>query len=86
MVAKITSGKSLFGALAYNQEKVDKDKAKVLGANLIRQPADGNYRIGKVMEDFTRFMPSHYRTKNPVFHASLNPHPEDKLTDAELTY
>ncbi len=85
MVARISSGKSLFGALAYNQEKVDQKNAKVLGGNLIREPASGEYRIGKIMEDFMNHMPSHYRTKNPVFHASINPHPDDKLTDADLT-
>jgi len=24
-------------------------------------------------------------TRKPVFHVSLNPHPDDRLTDAELT-
>jgi hypothetical protein len=85
MVAKISAGKSLFGALAYNHEKVDNGKAKVLGANLLCEPADGAFRIGSVMADFNRWIPSHFRTKNPVFHVSLNPHPDDKLTDDQLT-
>lgn len=85
MVAKISAGKSLFGALAYNQEKVDDGKAKVLGANLICEPADGKFSIGGVMDDFNRWIPSHFRTKNPVFHVSLNPHPDDKLTNEQLT-
>ena len=85
MVAKISAGKSLFGALAYNHEKVDNGKAKVLGANLVCEPADGAFRIGSVMVDFNRWIPSHFRTKNPVFHVSLNPHPDDKLTDDQLT-
>ncbi|MBF0647220.1 relaxase/mobilization nuclease domain-containing protein [Dysgonomonas sp. GY75] len=84
MVAKISAGKSLFGALAYNQEKVDDGKAKVLGANLICEPADGKFNIGDVMDDFNRWIPSHFRTKNPVFHVSLNPHPDDKLTNEQL--
>lgn len=85
MVAKISAGKSLFGALAYNQEKVDDGKAKVLGVNLICEPADGKFSIGGVMDDFNRWIPSHFRTKNPVFHVSLNPHPDDKLTNEQLT-
>lgn len=84
MVAKISAGKSLFGALAYNQEKVDDGKAKVLGTNLIYEPADGKFSIGSVLDDFNRWIPSHYRTKNPVFHVSLNPHPDDKLTNGQL--
>lgn len=84
MVAKISVGKSLFGALAYNQEKVDDGKAKVLDANLVCEPADGKFSIGSVMDDFNRWIPSHFRTKNPVFHVSLNPHPDDKLTNEQL--
>ena len=84
MVAKISAGKSLFGALAYNQEKVDDGKAKVLGANLVCEPADGKFSIGSVMNDFNRWIPSHFRTKNQVFHVSLNPHPDDKLTNEQL--
>lgn len=30
MIAKITTGASLYGALAYNQEKIDQDTAHVL--------------------------------------------------------
>ncbi len=30
MIAKITTGASLYGALAYNQEKIDQDTAQVL--------------------------------------------------------
>lgn len=84
MVAKISAGKSLFGALAYNQEKVDDGKAKVLGANLVCEPADGKFSIRSVTDDFNRWIPSHFRTKNPVFHVSLNPHPDDKLTNEQL--
>ena len=30
-------------------------------------------------------MPQRYRTENPMFHVSLNPHPDDKLSDDDLT-
>ena len=33
MVAKISTGSSLFGALAYNQDKVDRKEAEVLFSN-----------------------------------------------------
>ena len=29
-------------------------------------------------------MPNHYRTEKPVIHISLNPHPDDVLTDGQL--
>lgn len=85
MVAKISTGQSLYGALAYNQEKVDEGHAKILAANLVLQSEDGQFSIGDCMKDFQRWMPSHYRTEKPVIHISLNPHPDDVLTDEQLT-
>ena len=85
MVAKISTGQSLYGALAYNQEKVDEGHAKILAANLVLQPEDGQFSIGDCMKDFQRWISSQYRTEKPVIHISLNPHPDDVLTDEQLT-
>lgn len=85
MVAKINIGSNLYGALAYNQEKVDEGVGKILGANLVFEPADGRFNVTDCMNDFKRFIPIHFRTEKPVFHVSLNPHPDDRLTDDQLT-
>lgn len=85
MVAKISHGSNLYGALSYNQEKVDEGLAKVLATNLVIEPTDGVFNASACMQDFERFMPSHITTKKPVIHVSLNPHPDDKLTDEQLT-
>lgn len=85
MVAKISHGSNLYGALSYNQEKVDEGLGKVLGTNLILEPADGVFSIGASMTDFERMRPAHITTKNPAIHISLNPHPDDKLTDQQLS-
>ena len=85
MVAKISSSSSLGSALAYNINKVSKGQAQVLGTNLIFCPADGAFKTAEVLSDFETFMPLRYRTENPTFHVSLNPHPDDDLSDAELT-
>lgn len=85
MVAKISTGQSLHGALAYNQDKVDEGHARVLATNLVLQPEDGQFRVSSCMDDFQRWMPSHFRTEKPVIHISLNPHPDDVLTDEQLT-
>lgn len=85
MVAKISHGSNLYGALSYNQEKVDEGLGKVLATNLVIEPADGAFNAFACMQDFERFMPSHITTKKPVIHVSLNPHPDDKLTDEQLT-
>lgn len=48
MVAKITSGASVYGALYYNYEKADKDKARILGWNHIMERSDGTVsQIGR---------------------------------------
>ena len=85
MVAKINIGSNLYGALAYNQEKVDEGVGKVLGTNLVFEPADGRFNVADCMSDFMQFVPSHFRTEKPVFHVSINPHPDDRLTDDQLT-
>ncbi|MEA4809379.1 hypothetical protein SDC9_25947 [bioreactor metagenome] len=85
MVAKISHGSNLYGALSYNQEKVDEGLGKVLVTNLVIEPADGAFNASACMQNFERFMPSHITTKKPVIHISLNPHPDDKLTDEQLS-
>lgn len=84
MVAKITIGSNLYGALAYNQEKVDEGLGKVLGSNLVFEPANGHFNVSQCVNDFIRFVPAHFRTEKPVFHVSINPHPEDGLSDDQL--
>lgn len=83
MVAKISIGSSLYGALAYNGEKMNEAHGRVLGANKIVLPVDGNINIGAMAENFKAFMPKTGRTKKPVLHISLNPHPNDRLTDQD---
>jgi len=84
MVARISVGKNLYGALAYNQNKVDEGGAKVLSAHLLRYPEDGRFRPDESMRQFLEWMPNHYRTEKPVIHISLNPHPVDVLTYSQL--
>ncbi|MFR4273956.1 MAG: conjugal transfer protein MobB [Bacteroides thetaiotaomicron] len=84
MVAKINIGSNLYGALAYNQEKVDEGLGKILGSNLVFEPTDGQFNVSECMDDFMQFVPAHFRTEKPVFHVSLNPHPDDRLTDDQL--
>ena len=85
MVAKITTGNNLYGALAYNQEKVDKEKGTVLATHIVREPMDGIFNVAATAEDLQRWMPSHFRCEKPVIHISLNPDIKDKLTDEQLS-
>ena len=85
MVAKISYGSSLYGALAYNGEKVNEGVARILETNKVFGPADGWHDIAACMQDFLAYMPSQVRTKKPVIHISLNPHPDDKITDEQFS-
>ena len=84
MVAKISFGNSLFGALAYNGEKINKDEGKLLATNRIFDDGSGKVNIRKALEDFMHYIPDRCRTENPVVHISLNPHPDDRLTDSDM--
>ena len=77
MVAKISTGGNMFGALAYNQNKVDSGEAKVLFSNRMLLGEDGNFSIGECMRSFEMQMPVQLSTKKPILHISINPHPEN---------
>ena len=84
MVAKISIGSSLYGALAYNGEKINKEEGRLLATNKIFDDCTGRLDIGRAVEDFNRYLSPHIRTEKPVIHISLNPHPDDRLTDTEM--
>ena len=86
MVANIRSGSSPGGALYYNKEKVDKDEAEVLFWQKMLEPFDkhGRMDVDACMDCFWPYLEANRRTTNTVFHASLNPSPEDRLTDDQL--
>ena len=84
MVAKISMGTSLYGALAYNGLKVNEGEGRLLAVNRIFDDGSGRVDIARAEQDFRRFMPEQVRTRNKVIHISLNPHPDDRLTDMEL--
>lgn len=84
MVAKISVGNSLYGAIAYNGEKINEAQGRLLTTNRIYNDGSGKVDINKAMEGFLTFMPPQMKVEKPVVHISLNPHPEDVLTDAEL--
>lgn len=84
MVADIHIGNNLYGALSYNQEKIDAGLGKILEANRIFVPADGQFSVGDCMRDFERAMPPQVTTTRGIIHISLNPHPEDKISDDQL--
>lgn len=87
MVAKITYGSSIYGAVSYNQQKVDDGTAKVIHTNQMIMNIDGKDLITfqQTLRSFDDYLIANKRTKTPVAHFSLNPSPEDRLTDDQYT-
>lgn len=48
------------------------------------EPADGPPTIQHCMRSFEPYLAANRRTEKPVIHISLNPHPDDVLTDEQL--
>ena len=84
MIAKISSTENLGGALGYNFKKVEKGEASILLAQGLYQNKEGTYTMAEVFPDMQALIPEKYRTKKMVFHCSLNPHPDEKLSNERL--
>ena len=84
MIAKISATENLGGALGYNFKKVEKEEASILLAAELYQNREGNYSMEDVLTDMKALIPKKCRTKKTVFHCSLNPHPDEKLSNETL--
>ena len=85
MIAKISATENLGGALGYNFKKVEKGEASILLAAELYQDRERRYTMEDVLADMEALIPKKCRTKKTVFHCSLNPHPDEKLSDETLT-
>ena len=85
MIAKISATENLGGALGYNFKKVNKKEATLLLAHGLYQNRAGEYTMSEVLADMQALIPEKCRTKKTVFHCSLNPHPDEKLSDETLS-
>ena len=84
MIAKISSTENLGGALGYNFKKVEKEEASILLTQGLYQNKEGTYTMAEVFADMQAVIPEKCRTKKIVFHCSLNPHSDEKLSDETL--
>ena len=85
MIAKISATENLGGALGYNFKKVEKEEASILLVQGLYQNKEGTYMMAEVFADMEALIPKKCRTKKMVFHCSLNPHPDEELSDETLT-
>ncbi|MCE8778888.1 MULTISPECIES: conjugal transfer protein MobB [Bacteroidales] len=84
MIAKISATENLGGALGYNFKKVEKGEASILLTAELYQSKEGRYTMEDVLADMEALIPKNCRTKKTVFHCSLNPHLDEKLSDETL--
>lgn len=84
MVAKINKGNNLFGALIYNNQKVENDLAKIIHSNKVMQDKNGEHNMFLCNQSFAPFLAANRKTEEPILHISINPHPDDVLTDERL--
>lgn len=81
MIAKIGRSANLYGALAYNQLKVENEKGEILFGNNIIETASGNYSTALLAKSFAPYIIANRNTEKHTLHISLNPDPNDKVSD-----
>lgn len=81
MIAKIGKGSNLYGALAYNLRKVEKEQGKILFTNKIMETPDGNYSVSQLVKSFELHLIANRNTEKHTLHVSLNPDPRDIVSD-----
>ncbi len=86
MIAKINAGSSLFGSLAYNQQKVENENATIIySQNIIENIRnDDSFNMYYTMKSFEPYLIANKKTEKPIVHISLNPDPKDTLSDEQF--
>lgn len=81
MIAKIGRSANLYGALAYNQLKVENENGQILFANKMIENASGHYSVTQLAQSFAPYLIANRNTEKHTLHISLNPDPKDKVSD-----
>ncbi|WP_144281968.1 conjugal transfer protein MobB [Chryseobacterium echinoideorum] len=84
MIAKIGRSGNLYGALAYNQLKVENENGKILFANKIIETPTGAYTVAQLAQSFAPYLIANRNTEKHTLHISLNPDPNDKVSDGRF--
>ena len=86
MVAKINRGVSLYGALAYNWQKVDDRTARIISGNMMLMNVAGypEESMQDTMFAFRPYLLANRNTDKPILHISLNPSPDDNLSEGQF--
>lgn len=84
MIAKIGKGENLYGAISYNQKKIDSENGQVLLLNRIPETLDNTYSTSYLHQCFEPYLSANIKTEKPVRHISLNPDPADRVSDGQF--
>lgn len=85
MIAKIGRSGNLYGALAYNQLKVENENGLILFANKMIETANGHYSVAQLAQSFAPYLIANRNTEKHTLHISLNPDPKDKVNDDKFS-
>ncbi|QRY55900.1 conjugal transfer protein MobB [Sphingobacterium siyangense] len=83
MIAKISHGTKIYGALLYNHSKVIAGNAEILQMYQMLQTTSGEYTTGQLLSSFLPFLALNKKTEKTALHISLNPDPKDIITDED---
>ncbi|MCH5685524.1 relaxase/mobilization nuclease domain-containing protein [Niabella sp. W65] len=72
---------NLYGALAYNQLKVENENGQILFVNKMIETANGHYSVAQLAQSFAPYLIANRNTEKHTLHISLNPDPNDKVSD-----
>jgi len=81
MIAKIGRSANLYGALAYNNLKVEKENGQILFTNKIIETSNGQYSVAQLAQSFAPYLLANLNTEKHTLHISLNPDPKDNVSD-----
>lgn len=84
MIAKIGRSSNLYGALAYNNLKVEKENGELLLLNKIIENGSGHYSIVELTRSFEPYLIANRNTEKHTLHISLNPDPKDQVSDEKF--
>lgn len=84
MIAKIGRSNNLYGALAYNNLKVEKENGQILFANKIIETPSGQYSVAQLSQSFAPYLIANRNTEKHTIHISLNPDPKDNVNDEKF--
>ncbi len=82
MIANITSGASVFGALSYNYDKVKEGTASIIHINnmICETGNEAGLTMQRALLSFETNLLRNRKTKNTVAHISINPDIQDNLS------